>query len=88
MSDSLELPYCVYSGAFKSCIARADVAKLSEEAIETVKLRQPVLCELVGRRTMNVKEVVYLKLSLRTATGPVNINCPVEYLNADRKSVV
>lgn len=59
------------------------MAKLSEEAIETVKLRQPVLCELVGRRTMNVKEVVYLKLSLRTATGPVNINCPVEYLNAD-----
>lgn len=83
MNDSLELPYCADSGAFKSCISRADVDKLSKEEIETVELRQPILCELVGGRTLKVETVVYLKLSLRTAAGPVNIHSPVECLIVD-----
>lgn len=57
MNDSLELPYCADSGAFKSCISRADVDKLSKEEIETVELRQPILCELVGGRTLKVETV-------------------------------
>ncbi|OWZ14905.1 hypothetical protein PHMEG_00011539 [Phytophthora megakarya] len=73
-------PQYLDSGAYKSCISRGDVEKLEGTDVEIVKLHQPVSCDLVGGQSLEVKEVVYLKLSLRTAAGPVNIHTPVECL--------
>ncbi|TMW59220.1 hypothetical protein Poli38472_007365 [Pythium oligandrum] len=50
------------------------------------ELMQPIKCELVGGKELYVKRIVYLRLSLSTAAGPVNINDPVECLVVDGDS--
>ena len=80
LNGVLWLPYCADSGAERSCISRAMFQKLVSLCNHTKSntLSTPIECQGVGGTKISVAETTYLRLSLQTAAGAVNIDKPVE----------